>query len=182
LPPSTKLRATHHVLIGLTLLWFFTVSLPILVLAKVCGLVADVRLLPDVVVVADISARGARFWKWSTTIGRLILIHPVVYERDGYERILAHERVHVRQHEDLCFIAWQLSLFFSPLGLGFWWAGLLLWWSAGLWQLLMYLSAAMRYGAENAYGEAEHERAAYAQTDGIQPWLTRHEAKRGRLS
>jgi hypothetical protein len=100
-------------------------------------------------------------WKWSSTIGRGIIFHPKLFTPEGaFERINAHERVHVRQHEDLCLhgLVWALVAFL--------WAqtalGLVLWFLAPLATGLNYAMSWVR-GAD-PYRDAEHERSAYAQT------------------
>jgi hypothetical protein len=95
-------------------------------------------------------------WRYSTTIGGWIALHP---NHVGNDRILAHENVHVRQYEDLnllgavlgglcCIVSWKL--------------GLILWATSGpLWLLPNYFSGWVRYG--DAYYGSNHERHAYSE-------------------
>lgn len=173
------MKWSAYPLVGLCVPWMFTVSLPLLFLLQLLRLVHDVRLLPSGVVIATFTLRATRYWRFSTTLGRVVFLQPL-----ADTETLEHELVHVRQHEDLVFIAWQLSVLLGPFFDGLW-GPALLWWSAGLWQLFMYLTAALRYGWRRSYLDAEHERAAYAQTEREVPqellsygcWLKRHEAR-----
>jgi hypothetical protein len=164
-----------------TLPWFASVALPGVLLLYALGLVDKLEVdRRHAILFADISPRGARLWHYSTTIGRLVLMHPHARRSLDVERVLEHERVHVRQHEDLALIAALIGALIAALT-GHHALGLAVWWSAGLWQLPMYLTAALRYGSRNAYLDAEHERAAYAQTDlerGRESWLSRRERTR----
>lgn len=105
---------------------------------------------------------AAERWRWSTTIGRLIVFHPRhVADADGptAEGIIAHERCHVMQIEDMMTLSALLALMLSP-ALGWW--SLLLWASGGMWQAPNWLTAWLRGG--DAYRDSEHERSAYAQS------------------
>lgn len=148
----------------LSMLWFVTVSLPVAVLLRICRVIDRVRYDPDnVVLYLDLSARWAERWPYSTTIGRAILLHP-----NASDDTIEHELVHVRQHEDLVFIAWLVGI---AVELVTWnrypWLAVGIWWSAGLWQLPMYVTSMLRHGRRNCYLDAEHERAAYAQTERV---------------
>lgn len=117
-----------------------------------------------------------KHWKYSTTIGRCIWFRPDRRDPAAFldERIERHEMTHVRQIEDLML----LSLIWGIIGVFYthsWWAGLLIWWSGGMWQLPDFITAWLRYG--NFYRDTEHERSAYAQTDldpdGSSWWVAR---------
>lgn len=151
--------------------WLLTVSLPLLGILRLFKLVHkpvwDKERDSIQVFIAD---GPATKWHYSTTIGHLVLLHPKIKLRQG-ETTLDHEGVHVRQHDDLMFVSLIVG---GVVGLVAWnpWLFLGVWWSAGLWQLLFYITAAIRYGRKNSYRGAEHERAAYAQTDTA--WLKHH--------
>lgn len=115
----------------------------------------------------------ARWWRYSTTIGRCIWWQPERIDRkaDLDERLERHERVHVRQNEDLMVLSFIVGL---AVAIGHWWFGRWstgawwwfgLWVSGGLWQVPNFLTAILRYGWRGVYRDSEHERSAYAQTD-----------------
>lgn len=106
----------------------------------------------------------AKIWRYSTTVGRGMCLHPRhVDGGDDDARIWDHERVHVRQHEDLAAMgAGALALFALQ---GDWWLGVQAWHLSQAGSLFSLLMAGLRLGWANAYREAEHERAAYSQTD-----------------
>jgi hypothetical protein len=93
-----------------------------------------------------------------------------------------HERVHVRQSEDLTFLALILGLVVWAFS-GMFWLGLGLWLSGPVWQLPFFVTALIRhYYPKPAgvgwgthiflnvmYRSSSHERDAYSQTDGW-PW------------
>lgn len=105
----------------------------------------------------------AKFWKYSTTVSRGIIYHPV---SAANARIREHEMVHVRQVEDRVLLALVLGIVAASLVaaqaspfftfLGFWVAGV-------AFQLPNFLGAVLRGG--HVYRDSEHERSAYAQTD-----------------
>ena len=132
----------------------------------------------------------AKHWRFSTTLGRTIFFHPKhrtvtcdeASEMDeGLER---HERIHVRQVEDLCLLSYVVGLLVAislwsnggsvAAGINWW---IVVWWSGGMWQLPNFLSAWLRYGRKGIYRDSEHERSAYAQTamwpDGGSWWAKR---------
>lgn len=113
------------------------------------------------------------FWRYSTTLGRVIWFQPHHRDRaeEMDERLEKHERVHVRQVEDLMLLSFLVGLAVAVgqwslggrAGPGFaWW--LAIWTSGGIWQLPNFITAMLRFGPKNAYRDAEHERSAYAQT------------------
>jgi hypothetical protein len=102
----------------------------------------------------------AKRWRWSTTVGRGMCLHP---GHVGSERIMAHEMVHVRQHEDLSAMGLaggvMLALWGEP------WLGGLIWLCSQSGSLLSLLTSGLRHGWAAAYRQAEHERAAYDHVD-----------------
>jgi hypothetical protein len=110
-------------------------------------------------------------WRYSTTVGFAIVMHP-----EHGARVLQHELVHVRQFRDAGLLALCLAgaawLADSPV------LALLLWLSGPLYLVPHYAGAILAGG--HAYLDAEHERSAYAQTalvDG-RTWLERRESER----
>lgn len=116
------------------------------------------------------------WWKYSTTLGRVIWFQPGARDAGNSEaeqldeRLERHERVHIRQVEDRMLLSFIVGLI---VGIGFWAHGhvgagfawwLLMWASGGLWQLPNFLTAMMRFGWKGVYRDTEHERSAYAQT------------------
>jgi hypothetical protein len=84
------------------------------------------------------------------------------------QRIWKHERVHIRQYEDLCLLGALISIVLVvPPSYGLSWIeGLILWGSSGaLWLLPNFLTGWIRFG--DAYRGSEHEKSAYAQTDNL---------------
>ena len=117
------------------------------------------------VLVARTHPKAARFWGFSTTVGRAILYHPHVYDgtRELEGRVERHEFVHVRQFEDdqLRSLLTALVIWFAT---GSAWSLVL--WPAGLLAMVPnFLTAFLRFGRKGLYRDAEHERSAYAQTD-----------------
>lgn len=127
------------------------------------------------VLIARTRPKVAKFWGFSTTVGRAILYHPVAYDGtpsiDG--RTERHEFVHIKQFEDDCFGAFFGGLLLATLG----WLlldydsmqGFATWtfvWVLGVARMLTnFLTAVLRYGWKGIYRDTEHERSAYAQTD-----------------
>jgi hypothetical protein len=101
----------------------------------------------------------AERWLYSTTAGRGIVLHP---NHLKLTMVIEHEKVHVRQSEDLCahglVLGAMLAWVWGELSLG-----LLLWFLAPAAHLLNYGMAWLR--GLDPYMGAEHERSAYAQTD-----------------
>jgi len=146
-------------------------------------------------------------WNYSTTIIRTLFWNPGAARRSEGEldeRVERHERVHVRQSEDLAFAGFLLGL---AVAASMWTLG----WYADAWQpaavwlgvwlvspLLLignWITALLRFGIappregrswlgrvfDVAYRDSEHERSAYAQTDTWpdgQSWW--HRRERGR--
>jgi hypothetical protein len=108
---------------------------------------------------------AANIWRYSTTLGRGIIYWPGVRRAKPemeLGRTERHERVHVRQVEDLMFLSFAVGLV-AALASGNWLLGFGIWTSGGAWQLPNFLAAVMRGG--DIYRDTEHERSAYAQTD-----------------
>lgn len=118
----------------------------------------------------------AKRWRYSTTLGFTIFMHPRHLEEQGDDgRTLKHERVHVRQYVDDGILALLLSL---PTFFVSWKLALVLLACAPLFRVSGFLGALLRGG--HVYRDAEHERGAYGQTDIITPddvgqsWLDGH--------
>lgn len=117
-------------------------------------------------------------WDYSTTIGRGIVFQPGSRRArlgDPLTRTERHERVHVRQTEDLMLTSLLVALgtFCYQRDL---WLSAFVWFSGGFWQAGNFLTAVLRGG--DAYRDSEHERGAYAQTDilaGGGSWLEMRE-------
>jgi hypothetical protein len=118
---------------------------------------------------------AAKFWGFSTTIGRAVLYHPSAYDGTAEldNRVEHHEFVHIKQWEDACMASFLGGLIVALVG---WTAlglnagnGLTLWalvWSMGAVTFLPnFLTAVLRYGLKGIYRDTEHERSAYACTD-----------------
>jgi len=117
------------------------------------------------VLVARTRPKAARFWGFSTTVGRAILYHPNIYDgtRELENRVERHEFVHIRQFEDdlLRSLLTALVIWFAT---GSAWSLLL--WPAGLLAMVPnFITAVLRFGWKGIYRDTEHERSAYAQTD-----------------
>lgn len=117
------------------------------------------------VLIARTRPKAAKFWGFSTTIGRAILYHPDVYDGtpELEHRVERHEFVHIRQFEDdqLRALLTALVMWFAT---GSAWSLML--WPAGLLAMVPnFVTAVLRFGWKGIYRDAEHERSAYAQTD-----------------
>jgi len=107
---------------------------------------------------------------YSMTIGRGIIYKQAV--RDDDPEIIdtpleRHERKHIWQQEDCCFVADLIALLVFIMT-GDVAAALAVWASGVLWLLMYFITAGLRFGDwshEGLYRNAEHERSAYAQTD-----------------
>jgi len=97
----------------------------------------------------------ANRWRYSTTLGACMWIHP---QHGGTTEF--HEFLHVQQYEDEAMkAAWVLGI------VAFWeWklALILYAFSGPLWLITNFIGGLARYG--NAYYGSSHERAAYCQT------------------
>lgn len=93
----------------------------------------------------------ARYWRYSTTLGHVVLWHP-----DHDEAVLAHELIHVLQAEACCLGWWLLALVA--------WSSTLVWLSPFAWLALYGAAcvAAWLSGAE-AYRGNVFERHARAE-------------------
>lgn len=127
------------------------------------------------VLTARTRKRAAKFWGYSTTVGRAVLYHPVAYDETPEidNRIEAHEFVHIKQWEDA-----MAASFFGGLiaaAIGWTWLhmdsqqGFAMWtviWCLGVVAMVPgYATAVMRYGWKGIYRDCEIERSAYGQTD-----------------
>jgi hypothetical protein len=162
---TLPLRVTRYVLCWPRFLgWAFPL------LAVTCFFARDLRLLEDAVLVATWRPWFAARWKYFTALAAGWCIHPKHAEPE-----IAHERVHVRQMEDLALAGLVLAIVVSLAAWSPW--GLLLWPGALVLKACNFLGAVLRGG--HVYRDAEHERSAYAQTD-LRPdgtsWLKEHES------
>jgi hypothetical protein len=151
--------------------WLFPFVLPSLILGHVVGLLTLMLGLTrepryrDGILTAQWRPWFAKHWRYSTTVGHFIAVHP---NHLDLQRIWKHERVHVRQYEDLCLLGALIStILVVPPSYGLSWIeGLILWGSSGaLWLLPNFLTGWIRFG--DAYRGSEHERSAYAQTNNL---------------
>lgn len=144
-------------------------------LAVACFFARDLRLLEDGVLAATWRDWWARRWRYSTTLAAGMVFHPSHLAHPSVEK---HERVHLRQSEDLAIAGLALALVVGLATLSAW--ALLLWPFAFVLKAAGFLGALLRGG--DAYRDAEHERSAYAQTDPTAPdgssWLDEHERAR----
>lgn len=129
-------------------------------LACLLGLAHKPRIRGRAMPVAIWRPWWAKIWRYSTTVGRGMCLHP---RHDGFARIWDHECVHVRQHEDLAAMGAGALVWFGLHG--DWWLGVQAWHLSQAGSLFGLLMAGLRQGWANAYRESEHERAAYEQTD-----------------
>lgn len=118
---------------------------------------------------------AAKFWGYSTTLGRGILYHPIAYDDtpEVDNRTERHEFVHIKQWEDACAWSFLGGLLTGALAAGI--AGLTVGESMAVWMIAWFLgiatkstnflTAVLRYGPKGIYRDTEHERSAYAQTD-----------------
>ena len=117
----------------------------------------------------------AKWWGFSTTIGRCILYHPRAYDDTPAidNRTELHEFVHIRQFEDAAL--WGLVGGAIISGVATWFSGMSGWEFLAVWMVSWFLmmasmltnfvTAIMRFGWKGIYRDSEHERSAYAQTD-----------------
>lgn len=99
-------------------------------------------------------------WHYTTTLGL------VAGTRDPWDisnTLVNHEKVHVRQYEDLNLLGMVIGGLVCIVD---WRWGVAIWASSGmLWLVPNFLTGWIRYG--DAYYGSEHERSAYAQTGGL---------------
>ena len=143
-------------------------------LAVVCYFARDLRLAEDGVLVATWRDWWASRWKWSTTLGAGMCMHP-----SHGARTHAHERVHVRQSEVLALGGLLVAVVVSIAAERGWWL-LILWPAVPLLVRAGSFAGALLRGG-HIYRDAEHERSAYAQTDHregkVGSWLEEHESR-----
>jgi hypothetical protein len=118
---------------------------------------------------------AAKFWGYSTTLGRAILYHPYAYDETPEidNRTERHEFVHIKQWEDA--LAWSfiaglltatLAALLAGIDVGEFFAVWGIGWVLGVaTKATNFLTAMLRYGPKGVYRDTEHERSAYAQTD-----------------
>ena len=131
----------------------------------------------------------AKFWKYSTTIGRAVIFYPGSRDTQDSldERLEKHERIHVWQVEDNMFLSFLLGCYVT-YHTGDWGLGAVIWLSGGFWQVTNFITALLRFGhnarypqegkkhkrffsfmrhlfVDIAYRDSEHERSAYSQTN-----------------
>lgn len=162
------MKKSRWFLFVLCLPWALTISYPMVGLLLLIGWAEKARWGHYGVLTAVWKEKIAKKWGYSTTAGHAVVYMPGLRAEgsDPVTSIEKHEDVHVRQYEDNMFIGF-LAMLVLGLAFGCWWGGLLIWWSAGIWQAISYLTAGFRWGfsQETMYRNAEHERSAYAQTD-----------------
>ena len=98
----------------------------------------------------------AKFWRFSTTIGKLVLVNP---RHLGSRRIREHELVHTRQFEDMSIAILIVTIAANWVPL---WC---LWLIGPVFLGSSYVASMLRNGWSSAYREAETERSAYSQTE-----------------
>jgi hypothetical protein len=100
---------------------------------------------PGLVLTAQWRPWMDRKWKYSTTIGRGIIYKPD--RRDEPDKINTtlerHERKHIWQQEDMCFLATLIGG--SVAATGEWIIGLIVWASAILWLAVNFITAGLRF-------------------------------------
>jgi len=150
----------------------FVIALPLVLLSWLAiGILFCARFVRDlkwdgIILTAKWRRWVLRFWHYSTTIGTAVVYHPAAFVHGNTEarRVIAHEKVHTRQMADEMFKSFLVGiavLFVTGDAL----LAFCLWTSGILWILVHYLAALLRYGPKRMYRGAEHERAAYAQSD-----------------
>ncbi len=137
----------------------FTVGYAFVGLVCALGLARNPRIGPRAIAVATWRPWVAKHWRYSTTVGRGVVLHP---DHEEKAAVWDHERVHVRQSEDLCALGLVLGIV-ANAAWGDWAQALLVWHVAPVGLLLNYVMAGLRHGKLAVYREAEHERAAYSQ-------------------
>jgi hypothetical protein len=103
------------------------------------------------------------WWKYSTTISRGMIL-----QQGASEGVVKHERVHVRQAEDIVVLALFVSIAWAindAHGVESWLEHLLVWSSGVAWQAPNFLLAVLR--GQNVYRRASHEDHAYGITNVI---------------
>lgn len=125
--------------------------------AVLVGLAEKTDIEDDLLFTAEWKIWWAKKWRYSTAAGRGIIMHPL-----HLANVFEHEKVHVRQSEDLCAHGLILGALLAWFW-GQWWLGLLVWFLSPAAHLLNYGMAWLR--GEDPYMGAEHEKSAYAQQD-----------------
>jgi hypothetical protein len=118
------------------------------------------------ILTAEWRAWAAKYWGFTTTVGRGIICQPEVRDdvHGPSNPTEYHEDIHVYQVEDAMALSLIVGLIVGGVT-GDWILAGVLWWSGGMWQIPNFLTAVLRYGPKYYYWGAEHERSAYAQTD-----------------
>lgn len=158
--------------------WILVVlSLPALIISWlfltilcICQLAYKPTFEPGPIMSAQWRPWFAKWWRYSNGFGRVtIYLHSVISgDSSRAQRVRAHEHVHIRQTEDDMVKAFLVALIAGLLAWNFWvFVGI--WCSGILWLPVGYLTSMFRYGwkrgYKHIYRQAEHERAAYAQTN-----------------
>lgn len=146
------------------------------IIAIITFLAHKPKIIPKSVLVAQWRPWVEKIWRYSTTFGRGIIYQTRVADKTPREidnKVEKHEMVHIRQLEDMNFLAFLVALVVTIVTEN-WILGLGLWLSSPLWLLFNYVTAFLRGG--HIYRDSEHERAAYAQCDvyNNSSWLDRH--------
>jgi hypothetical protein len=158
--------------------WILVVlSLPALVISWlfvtllcICQLAHKPTFEPGPILSAQWRPWFAKYWRFSNGFGRATIYqHSAISGgTSSVARVRAHEGVHIRQTEDDMVKAFLVGL---VAGLCAWnlWVFIGIWCSGIIWIMVHYLASMLRYGWGKGYfyiyKNAEHERAAYAETD-----------------
>jgi hypothetical protein len=147
----------------LALPWSLAVAWPLVLLLRTFA-AQDLRWQWPGILTATWRPWVRAHWRYSTTLGHAMVLHP----EHAAGAILAHELVHVRQAEDEALRAF-VGAVAAVLATGSWlFAGA--WWATSYAHLATnFLAAILRGG--RVYRDAEHERSAYAQS-GTGEWRT----------
>lgn len=121
---------------------------------------------PFLVLSLELNDHVAKHWAYSITLPRVIVYCPGARDASTAPTSLVeqHEHIHIRQIEDSMFVSFLLGLCVLWCTANLLVSGVI-WLSGAVWLLLYYVTAAMRHGTKKAYLYAEHEAAAYSQTD-----------------
>jgi len=155
------------ILFLITLPWTLTVGYSWVILAVLGGAARAPKFdHGHGVLTAEWREWAAKYWGYSTTLGRGIIYQPGARD-DIYgpsNSTEEHEDIHIYQNEDMMVLSLIIGLVVGSVTSNWVLAGAI-YWSGGLWQLPNFLTAVLRHGPKYYYWGSEHERSAYAQTD-----------------
>lgn len=109
-----------------------------------------------------------KIWRYSVGFGRVTIYkhYAISGSVKTVHKIRSHEHVHIRQTEDDMMKAFLVG---AITGLWVWniWVFLAIWSSGIVWLMVCYLTSMFRHGFKynRIYRQAEHERAAYIETE-----------------